>query len=202
MKKVVIVENIKTIREGIKILVNRFSNFNCKESFEDFNDFKEVAPELKPDILLIDFQHKGIKIIDEIRELKFNYPNLIIILLIMNEENELIFDALCNGATTYVHKNTPPQKLVKVIEDAVEGMIVVNSFIARKTLKLIKDKKKSVIYDRKEITLLLKITEGNNLLAIEQTLKISCNDIKLIFGEIYKKLFVNLFLNKKVMIKL
>ena len=70
MKKVVIVENIKTIREGIKILINRFSSFECDESFEDFSLFKENIPELKPEILLIDFQHKGISIIDEIKALQ------------------------------------------------------------------------------------------------------------------------------------
>ena len=191
MKKVVIVENIKTIREGIKILVNRFSSFTCEESFEDFSQFKSVIPTLKSDILLIDFQHKGISIIDEIRELKFNNPDLIIILLIMNEENELIFDALCNGATTYVHKNTPPQKLVKVIEDAVEGMININSFNARKTLKYIKENKNSSIYNRNELKLLIKITEGNNILAIEKSLKMSSDEIKVSFRNIYRKIFEN-----------
>ena len=133
MKKVVIVENIKTIREGIKILINRFSIFECDHSFQSFQEYFENFNPNETDILLIDFQQKGVAIIDEIRRLKIINPQIVIVLLIMNEENELIFDALANGATTYVHKNTPAQKLVKVIEEAADGMITVNSFISRKT---------------------------------------------------------------------
>ena len=51
---------------------------------------------------------------------------------------------------------------------------------------------------RKELKLLVKITEGNNILAIEKSLKMSCNDIKIIFSNIYKKLFADLYASKKV----
>lgn len=197
MKKVVIVENIRTIREGIKILINRFSKFECEYSFESFDEYYGNSKLIETDILLIDFQHKGISIIDEIRKIKTDNPHVVIVLLIMNEENELIFDALANGATTYVHKNTPAQKLVKVIEDADEGMITVNSFISRKTLNYINEKKIAAIYDRKEIKLLTKITEGNNTFAIEKSLKMSCDEIRSAFKRIYEKTFYEIYLPHK-----
>ena len=194
MKKVVIVENIKTIREGIKILINRFSDFECDHSFQSFEEYYDKLNLIETDILLVDFQQKGIAIIDEIRKLKTINPQMVIVLLIMNEENELIFDALANGATTYIHKNTPAQKLVKVIEDAVEGMITVNSFISRKTLNYIQEKNIAGIYDKMEIKLLTKITEGNNTFAIEKSLKMSCDEIKTSFKKIYEKTFNKIYL--------
>lgn len=197
MKKVVIVENIKTIREGIKILINRFSNFECVHSFQSIEEYYSNLNLIETDILLIDFQHNGIAIIDEIRKLKRINAQMVIVLLIMNEENELIFDALANGATAYVHKNTPAQKLVKVIEDAVEGMITVNSFISRKTLNYIYEKNIAGIYDKKEIKLLTKITEGNNTFAIEKSLKMSCEEIKTAFRMIYEKTFNKILLSEK-----
>ncbi len=197
MKKVVIVENIKTIREGIKILINRFSKFECDHSFQNFHEYFEKFNPIETDILLIDFQQKEIVIIDEIRRLKIINPQIVIVLLIMNEENELIFEALANGATAYVHKNTPAQKLVKVIEEAAEGMITVNSFISRKTLSYINEKKIIGIYDRKEIKLLTKITEGNNTFAIEKSLKMSCAEIKIAFKLIYEKTFNEIYLPEK-----
>ena len=197
MKNVVIVEKIKTIRDGIKILTNRFSNFECVHSFKSIEEYNASLDLVKTDVLLLDFQHKGISIIDEIRKLKTSHPQMIIVLLIMNEESELIFDALANGATTYVHKNAPAQKLVKVIEDAVDGMITVNSFISRKTLNYIIEKKIASVFDKKEIKLLTKITEGNNLFAIEKSLKMSCDEIKTSFKMIYEKTFNQIYLLQK-----
>jgi DNA-binding NarL/FixJ family response regulator len=197
MKNVVIVEKIKTIRDGIKILINSFSNFESVHSFESLDKYNSSLDSIETDVLLLDFQQKGTSIVDEIRKLKIRYPKMVIVLLIMNEENERIFDALANGATTYVHKNAPAQKLVKVIEDAVGGMITVNSFISRKTLNYIYEKKITDVFNKDEIKLLTKITEGNNTFAIEKSLKMSCDEIKSSFKMIYEKTFNQTYLPQK-----
>ncbi|MCW8850881.1 MAG: hypothetical protein OQJ81_12945, partial [Melioribacteraceae bacterium] len=173
----------------------------CINSYQNFDEYYTNFNLIETDILLIDFQNNGKTIIDEIRRLKTMNSQMVIVLLIMNEENELIFDALANGATTYIHKNTPAQKLVKIIEDAVEGMITVNSFISRKTLNYIYEKKIAGIYDRKELKLLTKITEGNNTFAIEKSLKMSCDEIKTAFKMIYEKTFNKIYLSEKQQIK-
>jgi DNA-binding NarL/FixJ family response regulator len=191
MKKVVIVEKNKTIREGIKILINRFSELECVDTFESFSLFKITLKEIKPDILLIDVLCEGVSIIDEIRKLKSSNPDLLIILLVMNEENEIIFDALLNGATAYLHKNAPSQKLVKVLEDTANGKMVINSIIARKTIRYIKKNDITGNYQSFELNLLKKVIEGNNLFAIEKSLKMSSEEIKANFRNIYGKLFLN-----------
>lgn len=197
MKNVVVVEKIKTIRNGIKILINSFSSFESVHSFESLDQFNSSLDSIETDVLLLDFQQKGTSIVDEIRKLKIRHPKMVIVLLIMNEENEMIFDALANGATTYVHKNAPAQKLVKVIEDAVGGMITVNSFISRKTLNYIYEKKITDVFNKDEIKLLTKITEGNNTFAIEKSLKMSCDEIKSSFKMIYEKTFNQTYLPQK-----
>ena len=197
MKNVVVVEKIKTIRNGIKILINSFSSFESVHSFESLDQFNSSLDSIETDVLLLDFQQKGTSIVDEIRKLKIRHPKMVIVLLIMNEENEMIFDALANGATTYVHKNAPAQKLVKVIEDAFGGMITVNSFISRKTLNYIYEKKITDVFNKDEIKLLTKITEGNNTFAIEKSLKMSCDEIKSSFKMIYEKTFNQTYLPQK-----
>jgi DNA-binding NarL/FixJ family response regulator len=198
MKSIVIVEQVKTIREGIKILINRFSDYECTTAFEDFQLFKENLKSLNSDILLVDIDYKGIVIEEEIKELKINFPSLQIILLIMNDENEKIFEALASGAVGYIHKNAPSQKLLKLLKDVVENKFLINSLIARKTVKFITDKKLTQNYDENELKLLQKMTEGNSLFAIEKSLKMSVEDIKLNFRRILNKLFEY---NKRDLIK-
>lgn len=189
MKNVVIVEKIKTIREGIKILINRFSNFDCDDTFESLNLFNRFVHTLKPNILLVDLEYKDLSVIDNIKKLKRDFPELIIIVLIMNEENEIIFDSLLNGASAYVHKNSPSQKLVKVLEDAANGKMVVNSIIARKTIEYIKTYMRGENYLATELKLLEMVTEGNSLFAISKSVNMNVDEIKVCFRNIYIALF-------------
>ena len=189
MKNVVIVERIKTIREGIKILINRSSNFDCSDTFESLDLFKRFVPTLKPNILLIDLEYKDLSAIDNIKKLKRDFPELIIIVLIMNEENEIIFDALVNGASAYVHKNSPSQKLVKLLEDAANGKMVVNSIIARKTIEYIKINIRGENYLATELKLLEMVTEGNSLFAISKSMNKNMDEIKVCFRNIYITFF-------------
>ena len=188
MQKVVIVEKIKTIREGIKIFINRFSDFECNDSYSDYFQFKEKLFQLNPDILLIDVNFHGISILDEISYLKKNRPDLLIVVLTMNEEDELLFSTLLHGASAYINKNSPSQKLIRILNDISHGKAIVNSLIARKTIRYINDNKLFHHYQEKELKLLEKVTEGNNLFAIEQSLSISNDDIKMTFNNIYQKL--------------
>ncbi len=190
MHKVVIVEKVKNIRNGIKILINQFSRLECNYTYGDLKTFKEEIETTKPDILLLQLELKNCCIVEEIRNLRSNNPNLIIVLLTLNEENDLVFDALLNGASTYVHKNSTASKLVKVLEDASENKMTINSLIARKTNRYIKDNKLTKKLTEENLLLLQKVTEGYSLLAIEKSLKISCDRIKEIFWKIFEQLFL------------
>lgn len=191
MKKLVIVESIKTIREGFKILINRFSEHECLETFDNYEKFKNGIKKINPDVLLINLDSKNKSVIDEIRLLKNSYPNLLIIILTTNLENELLFDALLNGASAYIHKNIPTQRFVKALEEAIEGRIMISTLVARRALKHISDNNLRENHLALEINLLEKLIEGNSLHAIEKLLNISKEEIKITFNKTFEKLFEN-----------
>ena len=190
MKKVVIVEKVKNIRDGIKILINRFSKLDCQETFGDLIDLRKNIDQINPDILLIQLELKDCSILEEVRELRTIKPNLKIVLLTLNEENDLVFEALLNGAAAYVHKNAPASKLVKVLEDASEKKMTINSLVARRIEKYIKENKLNIKLEENDMLLLQKVTEGYNLLAIEKSLKISTDNIKETFWKIFEEVFL------------
>lgn len=189
MNKVAIIEKNLNIRNGIKILINRFSQLECKYTFSELSHLKEKFEEINPDIILLELETKNKETINEINHLKSLFPNLIIILLILNEESELIFEALLNGATTYVHKNAPAVKMVKVLEDATDKKMTINTIIARKIEKYICERNVENLLEGRELLLLKKITEGNSLLAIEKTYNITHEEIKASFWNIFNQLF-------------
>lgn len=189
MQKVVVVEKIKTIREGIKIFLDRFSNFECVASYSDFETFRDELSTTLPDIVLIDQNHKTIPVLEEISNLKKEYPNIIVVMLTMNEENDHLFDTILNGASGYINKNAPSQRLIKVLEDVSNRMVLINSLIARKIISHISNNKLQNRFNPVELLLLSNIVEGNNLLAMERSLKMSSDEIKLSFYTILSKLY-------------
>lgn len=189
MSKVVIVEKNKNIRDGIRIFINRFSQLECENSYESFESFWDKIDQINTDVLLLQIELKDKKFVKRINELRNHYPNIVIVLLTMNEEDDIIYDALINGAVSYVHKNAPAQKLVKVIENAAEKKLSINSIVARKTENCIKQKNLQSVFKGKELNLLRMVTEGNNLTAIEKAYKLDSEEIKRSFWNIFNKLY-------------
>jgi len=189
MKKVIIVEDVKTIRNGLKDLIDTSKNLQCIQTFENFEKFQSDINNLNPDIILIDLDLPGISGIDGIKKLNGLSKKVTIIVLTLHEENERIFEALSAGASNYLVKNTPSKKMINIIEDAAEGKVLMNSFIARKTYDYFKKKRNLKTLEKNELNILKKVTEGNNLIAIENTLQISSNEIKNSFKNIYHKLY-------------
>ena len=188
MTNIVIVEDVKTIREGIKTLIDVSDGLNCIGSFEKFEDFIDTHHEKMPDVLLVDLNLPGISGIDGIKKLNKISQNCTIIVLTVYEENDKIFDALSAGASCYLVKNTPPAKMIKIIKDAAKGFVPMNSFIARKTFDSFSNYKKLSDLDKNELNILQKLVEGNSLKAIEEVLKINMPEIRSHFKGIYTKL--------------
>lgn len=189
MKTVVIVEDVKNIREGLKTLIDTSPSLKCIATFENFKSFEEKINGLNTDIILIDLGLPDISGVDGIKKIKEISENFVIVVLTVHEENERIFDALSVGASGYLVKNSPPEKIINILEDAAEGKVLMSSYIARKTIDYLKRNRSLKKLDQNEYTILTKITEGNSLVAIENSLKISSTEIKTNFKNIYDKLF-------------
>lgn len=186
MKNVIIVEDVKTIREGLKDLIDTSKNLECIQTFENFEKFQSDIANLKSDIILIDLDLPGISGIEGIKKLNGLSKKITIIVLTLHEENERIFEALSAGASNYLVKNTPAQKMISIIEDAADGKVLMNSFIARKTFDYFKKKRNLVLLDKDKKNILSKVVEGYNLTAIQQSMNIKISDIRRHFKGIYE----------------
>ena len=188
MTNIVIVEDVKTIREGLKTLIDVSDGLNCIGSYEKFEDFINAYTNNMPDVILVDLNLPGISGIEGIKKLNKLSQNCTIIVLTVYEENDKIFEALLAGASCYLVKNTPPAKMIKIIKDAVKGFVSMNSFIARKTYDSLNSSKKLSDLNKDELNILQKLVEGNSLKAIEEALKINMPEIRSHFNGIYSKL--------------
>ena len=206
MINIVVVEDNDTIREGLKILIDSTKGYSCVAVYSQCEAMLGDIKKHKPDVLLIDLGLPGMNGIEGIRKAKALLPELIILVLTIYEENELIFDALCAGASGYVVKRAPHQKLMYAIQEGYLGGTPMSSNIARRVIDLFQQKKQfngdknSAVLSVKEKDILKKLIEGNSIKAIADSLSISIENVRENFKSIYKKLHV--FAQKKSVAKI
>ncbi|MCB9207621.1 MAG: response regulator transcription factor [Ignavibacteriales bacterium] len=197
MIKVAIVEDIKMIRDGLKILINGNEDFSLTGAYESVEDLLDEIADKTPNVILMDIQLPGISGIEGVKRVKNKYSKTSCIMLTVHEDNKNIFEALMAGATGYLLKTTPPSQIVDAIKDASEGGSPMNSNIANKVINLMKiahlDKlsQNKVELSERETEILQKIANGTGYKNIADELFISIHTVRYHIRNIYEKLQVH-----------
>lgn len=198
MIKVVIVEDNNTIREGLAALINGTEGYSCIGAYNNCESFLKLLPTLNPDVILMDIGLLGMSGIEGVKKAKEINSELTILMLTVYEESNVVFEALCAGATGYLVKKTPPTRLLEAIKDAYEGGSPMSSHVARKVITIFQQsnvsitasKEKSILSQR-EKEVLTSLSEGNNYKQIAESLFISIDTVRHHIRNIYRKLHVH-----------
>ncbi|HEX8198828.1 MAG TPA: response regulator transcription factor [Pyrinomonadaceae bacterium] len=193
--KTMIVEDQRDLREGLQTLINFTPGFQCTGAFRSMEEALARVKFEKPDVVLSDIGLPGMSGIEGIRRLKEMYPDLLILVLTVYDDNEKIFDALCAGACGYLLKHTDPSDLIKSVREAVTGGAPMSPEVAAKVIKIFREVRppERVNYDLTphETRLLKLIVEGYNYVTAAEKLGISYNTLKFHVRNIYDKLQVH-----------
>jgi DNA-binding NarL/FixJ family response regulator len=192
--KIVVVEENDTIREGLRILINETEGYICAAAYPNYELLINNIKKLDAHVLLIDIGSSGIHGINAIKKIKKSSQDLSILILTLYEENDIIFDALCAGASGYLVKRTPPEKLLQAVQEAYFGGTPMSSIIAGKVINFFQQKRtvsakvSQAMLTGCEKDILNKLVEGNSFKAISDSLLMSVEDMRFSFKNIYKKL--------------
>lgn len=197
MIKVIVVEDIKPIRDGLSALIEGTPELTCIDSYDSCEDMLPNLELNNPDVILLDIQLNGMSGIEGIKEIRKVLPDVSIIMLTVYEDNKNIFEALMAGASGYLLKTTPPVQIIESIKDANEGGSPMNSSIANKVITLMRlthsemEKKESLEMSERETEILQKISLGTGYKKIADELFISIHTVRYHIRNIYKKMQVH-----------
>jgi DNA-binding NarL/FixJ family response regulator len=91
----------------------------------------EVAPKLRPDVIVLDIAMPLLNGLDAGRQVKETVPGVKLIFLTMNEDPDLAVEAIRMGASGYLLKKSAASELFKAIQAALRGKSYVTPQIAR-----------------------------------------------------------------------
>ena len=134
---IVIVEDFKLTRVGLRCALNANPDLEVIAECEDAIEGIKQIQTLKPDVVLMDLglpMMNGIEAMVKIREFS---SDIKIIALTSHDREEEVVAALSSGANAYCLKDIDPAKLADVIRDVANGVCWIDSMVANLALKAI-----------------------------------------------------------------
>jgi DNA-binding NarL/FixJ family response regulator len=192
--KVVIIEDNNDIRNSLSILINGSSGFICLQTFENAEDAIIGIPGLNPDVAIVDVHLPKGTGIDAIGILKPLCPTTQFMIFTIFEDEETVFNALKAGASGYLLKNTPPDKILASITDIHQGGSPMSGQIARKVLQSFVKQSPNAMQlsslTQRENEILNFLAKGYRYKEIASKLFISTETVRTHIRNIYEKLQV------------
>jgi len=193
--KTAIIEDQRDIREGLTMLINGTEGYACTGSYRTMEEALDKISREMPDVVLSDIGLPGMDGIEGMRILKERYPQMLILMLTIYDDDDRIFDALCAGACGYLLKRTSPMRLLESLKEAVTGGAPMSPEIASRVITLFREIRPPDRADYEltphETRLLKLLVEGYNYTTSAQELNVSINTIKFHIRNIYEKLQVH-----------
>lgn len=190
-----IIEDDEQIRKMLTDFFSEQPGFSCllsAHSVEAF--FEQWTPDIFLDIVLSDIGLPGESGIKGISRIKKHAPKCQVIMLTVYDDADRVFQALCNGASGYLLKQTPLLKIKEGIASLYEGGAPMSPGIARKVVEYFNPKNPDGELEKltsREAQIVQAIEEGHTNKEIAILLDISLETVKYHIKHIYKKLEVN-----------
>lgn len=134
MINIVLADDNKVVRKGLKTLLSTEPDFNIVGEVKDGLDTVSLVEKIKPDILVLDMMMPGMNGLEVTRSLIRSGSKTGIVILSMQNCGAYICQALRFGAKAYVLKEAPPEELVKAIREVTAGRSYLCSSISENVL--------------------------------------------------------------------
>ena len=102
--RIEIVEDNDVVRDGLQLLISSMSNYSVVGAYINCEQALKNLEKDMPDVILMDIDLPGMSGIEGIIKIKKIHPEIHIIVITVHEDYEVVFDALCAGASGYITK--------------------------------------------------------------------------------------------------
>ena len=166
-------------------------------------DALEKLTRYNPDIILMDIEMPVMDGIEATREIKKRNPLQKIMMLTVLDREDKIFEAIKAGASGYLLKDEKPGRILKSIEELMDGGAPMSPIIAAKTLEILRKhpaekeitevslSPQSFNLSMREIEILENIANGLSYTQIADRLFVSAKTVRKHTENIYQKLHVH-----------
>jgi two-component system, NarL family, response regulator NreC len=145
---ILLADDHEIFRQGLNMLLGTRSDYKIVGEASDGDETINKVHQLKPDLLIVDMVMPGINGIEIIKQLLAQFPEIRIIVLSLHDDENYVVNALRNGASGYVLKESSTADLIHAIDVVMRGQRflspsldekAIQAFIKRGTNEMLKN---------------------------------------------------------------
>jgi two-component system, NarL family, response regulator LiaR len=188
--RVLVVDDHSVVRQGLRFLLAQEEGIDVVGDCADGDSALRAIGELVPNVVLLDLQMPGPDGISTLRALKAISPSTQVIVLTSHQGDDLVFDAVMAGATSYLIKTAAVEEVVRAVRGAVAGETILDPSVAGRVLQEVRrrDGRQVDQLSPRELDVLAALARGRSNKEIAAKLGIGEETVKTHVSNILSKL--------------
>jgi len=132
--KVMVVDDHALFRDGMVSVIRNQPDMEVVGEASDGLEAFIMAKQLQPNVILMDINMAGTDGLEATRLISQSLPNTHIVMLTVRDDNEMIFEAIRNGAQGYLLKTIRARNLLEMIRAAARGEAALTPAMAARVM--------------------------------------------------------------------
>ena len=190
---ILVIDDHPLMRKGILQLIALEDSLRLAGEAGDGQRGLELARQLRPDLILLDLNLRGLSGMDTLRALKAADLDARVIILTVSDSEEDVVAALRLGADGYLLKDMEPEEVLESLKTAARGQIVLGERVAAILADALRHESQprpidSVKLTEREREILSLVAAGHSNKLIARKLKITEGTVKVHVKHLLRKL--------------
>jgi DNA-binding NarL/FixJ family response regulator len=194
--KIMLFDDNSRIRDSLELLFNSNAGFKWEGGYADAVQAMQLLEVHTPDVVLMDIEMPFVGGIEATAAIRKKFPDQVVIMLSIYDDEDKVFNAICSGALGYITKSKSLAHLIDAVKEVHNGGAPMTPAVARKVLQLLRQKNAPGDADMFKLTdrekeVLSYLVNGDTYKMIAVKMKICYDTVHGHIKHIYKKLHVN-----------
>jgi len=193
--KIILADDHKIVRDGLRTLIQRETDMNVIAEAEDGKIAVKQVARLLPDLVIMDIVMPNMNGIDATRDIIKNYPNIKVIALSMHSDKRFVAGMFEAGASGYLLKDCAFEELATAVRAVMSNQTYLSPKIANVIINrnrgCIKSSVMSSVLTQREGEILRILADGVPSKDIAASLHISVKTVQAHRQNIMRKLNIN-----------
>ncbi|HYG59233.1 MAG TPA: response regulator transcription factor [Symbiobacteriaceae bacterium] len=159
MIRVLLVDDQRLMRDGMKTLLSLEPDLEVAGEAGNGAEGLRAAVALRPDVVLMDIRMPGMNGVEATREIRRALPATRVLVLTTFDDDDLVMDALLEGAAGYLTKDLPAEEIAEAIRKVQTGGVVMPPPIAAKVVAELARRSPPAAAGKEDKALLEHVTE-------------------------------------------
>jgi DNA-binding NarL/FixJ family response regulator len=176
-----LVDDHEVVRQGVRSLIESVPDWTLCGEASGGEEALKIAPEAKPDIVVVDVSMPNVSGLDLIIQLKKILPRAEILVLTMHDSERIIAQALRAGARGYLLKSDGGDKLIDALAALAKHQPYFSASVSENLLQVYLNSNSTQEHEQltpRERQIVKLVAEGNSNKRISMILNVSVKTVE------------------------